>query len=137
MKINIYSVMSCHLVTIKIVNIYLDTIKENFSKICCVVGSGNGSRKYSKATKVFFWRQGRIQGGVLGVKTPLFSRNFFQFARVFQEKNPKTPLNFPVHTKKIQNPSLGKFLDTPLFGGIDNENVFLSKLTGNEHGLID
>lgn len=68
--------MSCHLVTIKIVNIYLDTIKEKFSKICCVVGSGNGSRKYSKVKKVFFV-------------------------------------------------------------GIDNENVFLSKLTGNEHGLID
>ena len=27
--------------------------------------------------------QGRIQGGVLGVKTPTLFENFFQFARVF------------------------------------------------------
>jgi len=32
-------------------------------------------------------------GGGLGVKTPLFE-NFFQFARVFQEKNVKTPPKF-------------------------------------------
>jgi len=41
---------------------------------------------------------------LLGVKTPTFLRKIFQFARVFQEKNAKTPLNFPVHTKKIKTP---------------------------------
>jgi len=49
----------------------------------------------------------------LRAKTPLFEKNF-QFAKVFQEKNSKTPLNFSVHAKKIQNPFLEKFLDTPL-----------------------
>jgi len=58
--------------------------------------------------------QGRIQGGVFGVKTLSFFAYFFQFARVFKEKNQKPPLNFPVYTKIFQNPSLKKCLDTPL-----------------------
>ena len=29
--------------------------------------------------------------------------------------HPKTPQNFPFHTKKFQNPSLKKFLATPLY----------------------
>jgi len=50
-------------------------------------------------------KQGRIQGEVFGVKPPpppLLGK-FFQFARVF-----------PFHTRKFENPSLEKFLDTPL-----------------------
>jgi len=42
--------------------------------------------------------------GVFGGQNPPFMRKIFQFARVFQEKNAKTPLNFPVHAKKILKP---------------------------------
>jgi len=45
---------------------------------------------------------------------PPFLGNFFKFARVFKEKNPKTPLNFPVHANKIQTPHRLIFLDTPM-----------------------
>ena len=47
-------------------------------------------------------RQARIQGRVLGVKTPTIFGKLFQFA------------------KEFQNPSLEKFLDTPLLGGLKN-----------------
>jgi len=49
-------------------------------------------------------RQGRIQGWVLGVKTPTFLGIFHSLEGFFK--------------KKITNPSLEKFLDTPLLGGI-------------------
>jgi hypothetical protein len=52
---------------------------------------------------------------------------FLQFARVILGKSPKppTPLKFSVHTKKFQNPTIKKYLDTPLrrvkngFGSLD------------------
>jgi len=44
--------------------------------------------------------QGRIQGGVLGIKSP-FSEIFFNLLEFFKKK-------------KSQNPPLRKFLDTPL-----------------------
>jgi len=44
----------------------------------------------------------------------LFLEKFFNLLGFFKKKIAKPPLNFPVHTKKIQNPSLEKFLDTPL-----------------------
>jgi len=46
---------------------------------------------------------------------PIFS-DFFQFARFFKEKNPKTPFTpkFSRPYKKISKPSLEKFLYTPL-----------------------
>jgi len=56
--------------------------------------------------------QGRIQGGIGEGFSPF--GNFFSVLWFFKKKIPKPPLNFPVHTKKFQNPSLEKFLDTPL-----------------------
>jgi len=47
---------------------------------------------------------GAYSGGLLGVKPPLFLRVFFQFARVFQEKNAKTPPKFSRPYKKILKP---------------------------------
>jgi len=49
--------------------------------------------------------QGRIQGGVLWVNPlPPFEK-FFQFARVFQENNPKTPPKFfRLYKKNISKP---------------------------------
>jgi len=60
--------------------------------------------------------QGRIQGGVLGVKTPTLFGNFFQSARVFKEKKIQTPPppKFSRPYKNILKPFLKKFLDTPL-----------------------
>jgi len=58
--------------------------------------------------------QGRIQGGILGVKTPTLFGNFFNFLGFFKKKIPKLPLNFPFHAKIFQNPYLEKFLYTPL-----------------------
>jgi len=60
------------------------------------------------------WSQGRIQGGVLGVKPLSFLGNFSNVLGFFNKKIPKPPLKFPVHTEKFQNPSLKKFLNTPL-----------------------
>jgi len=60
--------------------------------------------------------QGRIQGGVLGVKTPTLFGKFLQFARVFNKKILKPLLNFPFHTKIFQNPSLKKFWIRPWCG---------------------
>jgi len=54
---------------------------------------------------------GAYLGG--GFKAPTLFGKFFQFARGFKKKNPKTPLNFPFYIKIFQNPSLEKFLDTP------------------------
>jgi len=64
--------------------------------------------------------QGRIQGRVFGV--PLIEI-FFNLLGFFKKKIPKPPLNFPVHTKKFQNPSLQIFLGTPL-DLISNERVY-------------
>jgi len=72
----------------------------------------------------FFWitlakcvlrmaRQGRIQGGVLGVKTPTLFGKFFQLARGFYEKIPKPPLNFPFYTKNFKTPALKNFSIRP------------------------
>jgi len=61
--------------------------------------------------------QGRIQGGVLGVKTTNLFGNFFQFARVFRKTIPKPPPKFSLQYKNISTPPpspLEKFLDTPL-----------------------
>jgi len=57
--------------------------------------------------------QGRIQGGVFGVNPPPHFGKFFQFAKVFKKKIPKSPKFSRSYKKKIQNPSLEKFLDTP------------------------
>jgi len=40
----------------------------------------------------------------LGVKTPSFLRKVLQFARVFQEKNSKTPPKFSRSYKNISKP---------------------------------
>jgi len=53
--------------------------------------------------KVYF-QQGRIQGGGFGVKTPTLFMKFFQFARVFKEKNPNTPPKFSLPYKNISKP---------------------------------
>jgi len=76
---------------------------------------------YCKGVSRNFLREGlvRIQRGVLVDKTPTLFGNFFQFARVFKTKIPKSPLNFPFHTKIFQNPSHEKFLDTSLGRGFD------------------
>jgi len=68
---------------------------------------------------VLFQIMGRGRGvfreGFCGSKPlPPFLGNFFQF----KKKIPKSPLKFPVHTKKIPNLSLEKFLDTPLGRGV-------------------
>jgi len=58
----------------------------------------------------FSTRQGCIQGGVWGVNRwpPLFLGNFFQLARVFWEKNPKTHFKFSWPYKKVAIPPLSK-----------------------------
>jgi len=60
-----------------------------------------------------------FRGWFLGSNPHIFGF-FFQFARVLKEKIPKPPLNFPVYTKKFQNSSLEKFLNTPLYLVISN-----------------
>jgi hypothetical protein len=50
----------------------------------------------------------------IGGQPPLFWKNIFNLLGFFEEKVPKPPLKFSVHTKKFQNPPLKKFLDTPL-----------------------
>jgi len=54
--------------------------------------------------KLFDVIRGRIQGRVLGVKTPPFSEFFFQFTRVFKENIPKTPPKFSRSNKEISKP---------------------------------
>jgi len=53
---------------------------------------------------MLYGSQGRIKGGVLGIKTPTLFGNFFQFSRGFYEKNPKTPPKFSLLYKKISKP---------------------------------
>jgi len=48
-------------------------------------------------------KQGSIQGGVLGVKTPTLHGKFSQFARAFKKKIPNPP-NFSLPFKNISNP---------------------------------
>jgi len=58
-------------------------------------------------------KQGRIQGGVLGVKTPPFLGKYFQFARVFKEKNPNPPLIFSSIQKNFKTPPSKNFWIRP------------------------
>jgi len=48
--------------------------------------------------------RGVFKGGDWWSNPPPFLRNFFQFARVFQEKNTKTPPKFSRPYKKILKP---------------------------------
>jgi len=57
-------------------------------------------------------KQEPIQGGG-STPPPFLGISFFNLLGVLT-KNPKTPLSFPVHTKKIKPSPLEKFLDTPL-----------------------
>jgi len=56
-----------------------------------------------------------VREGFWGSKLPFFEKFFFNLLGFFKKK-PQTPLNFPVHSRKFQNPSLEKFLDTLLCG---------------------
>jgi len=58
--------------------------------------------------------RGVFREGFWGLKPLPFLGNFFNFLGVLIKKTQTPPLNFPFYTKIFQNPSLEKFLDTPL-----------------------
>jgi len=58
--------------------------------------------------------RGVFREGFCGSKPLPFLRNFFNLLGFFKKKNPKTPPKFSLPYKKFQNPSLKKFLDTPM-----------------------
>jgi len=49
------------------------------------------------------WRQGRIQGGDFGIKTPPLIEIFFNLLGFFEKKIQNNPPNFAVHTKNSKH----------------------------------